>query len=67
MLALVGGEWLASCPNLFTPEERAPDIHWIRGWMDPRDSLEAVKQRKVLASARNRTFAIQPLAHHYTS
>jgi hypothetical protein len=24
---LAGGEWSASCPGRFTPEERAPDTH----------------------------------------
>jgi hypothetical protein len=37
--ALVGGEWLASCPCRFTPGERAPGTHWIGGWVDPRAGL----------------------------
>jgi hypothetical protein len=31
--ALVGGEWLASRPGSFTPEERAPGTHWIEDWV----------------------------------
>jgi hypothetical protein len=34
-LALVGGEWSASRPGSFTPEERAPGTHYIGGWVDP--------------------------------
>jgi hypothetical protein len=32
--ALVGGVWSASRPGPFTPWEKAPGIHWIRGWVD---------------------------------
>jgi hypothetical protein len=31
--ALVGGEWSASRPGRFTPEERTSGIHWIGGWV----------------------------------
>jgi hypothetical protein len=34
--ALVGGEWSASRPGRFTPEERSPFTHCIGGWVDPR-------------------------------
>jgi hypothetical protein len=27
--ALVGGEWLASCPGRFAPGERAPGTGWM--------------------------------------
>jgi hypothetical protein len=30
---IVGGEWSASRPSPFTPEERARGIHWIGGWV----------------------------------
>jgi hypothetical protein len=33
--ALDGGEWSASCPGRFTPRERAPSTHLIRGWEEP--------------------------------
>jgi hypothetical protein len=39
-LALVEGEQSASRPGRFTPEERAPGIHWIGGWANPRAGLE---------------------------
>jgi hypothetical protein len=34
--ALDGGEWSASYPGRFTPRERAPDAHWMGGWVGPR-------------------------------
>jgi hypothetical protein len=40
--ALGGGEWSASRPGRFTPRERAPDTHWIGGWVGPRAVLDAV-------------------------
>jgi hypothetical protein len=42
--ALVGGEWSASRPGRFTPEERAPGTHWIGGWVDPRASLDEIEK-----------------------
>jgi hypothetical protein len=38
--ALDGGEWSASRPGRFTPRERAPGVHWIGGWVDPRAVLK---------------------------
>jgi hypothetical protein len=46
--ALVGGEWLASRPNLFTPGEKDPGTHWTGGWVDPRTGLDDVEKRKFL-------------------
>jgi hypothetical protein len=46
--ALVGGEWSASRPGIFTFGERAPGIHWIEGWVDPRADLDDVEKRKFL-------------------
>jgi hypothetical protein len=45
--ALAGGEWSASHPGRFTPEERAPVTHWI-GWVGPRTGMDAVEKRKFL-------------------
>jgi len=45
--ALDGGEWSASHPGRFTTRERAPGIHWIGGWVDPRAVLEAEVKRKI--------------------
>jgi len=40
-----GGEWSASCLGRFTPRERAPDTHWIGGWVGHRAGLDAVAKR----------------------
>jgi hypothetical protein len=45
---LVGGEWLASRSGRFTPGERAPDTHRIRGWLVSRFGLDDVEKRKFL-------------------
>jgi hypothetical protein len=45
--ALDGGEWLSSPLSRFTPGERAPDIHWIGGWVCPRAGLEDVEMWKI--------------------
>jgi len=41
-LALDGGEWLASSSGLFTTNERDSGTHWIGGWLNLRDGLDAV-------------------------
>jgi hypothetical protein len=46
--ALAGGEWSALRPGRFTPGERAPDTHWIGGWVGPRAGLDDVEKRKFL-------------------
>jgi len=51
--ALDGGEWSASFPSHFMPGKRAPSIHRIGGWVEPRAGLNTVKKRKIPASARN--------------
>jgi hypothetical protein len=43
-----GGEWSASCSSCFTPEETARDTHCTGGWVDPRESVDAVKKRKII-------------------
>jgi hypothetical protein len=45
--ALVG-EWSASRNDHFTPEERAPGIHWIGGSVGPGTGLNDMKKRKML-------------------
>jgi hypothetical protein len=44
--ALVEGEWLASRPNCFNPEERALGTHWIGGRLGPGAGLDDVEKRK---------------------
>jgi hypothetical protein len=46
--ALAGGEWSASRHCRFTTEERAPDTHWIGGWVGPRAGLDDVKKKQFL-------------------
>jgi hypothetical protein len=47
--ALAGDEWPASRPGRFTSNERAPDTHWIGGWVGPRTGLEDADKRKFLS------------------
>jgi len=49
-----------SHPNCF-PGVRVPSTHWIGCWVGPRDSLDMMVKRKILAPARNRTPVIQSL------
>jgi hypothetical protein len=44
-LALVGGEWSASLQGRFTPKERAPNTHWIGGWVGPSAGLDDVEKK----------------------
>jgi len=46
--ALAGGEWSASCPDRFTPEERTHNYHCIGGWVGPRAGLGAVWKPNLL-------------------
>jgi hypothetical protein len=44
--ALAGRELSASRPGHFTPRERVPGIHGIRGWVGPRAGLDNMETRK---------------------
>jgi hypothetical protein len=46
--ALHVGEWLASRPNRFAPEEIAPGTHWIGGWVGHRRGLDAMEKKEIL-------------------
>jgi hypothetical protein len=46
--ALAGGEWSASRPGRFTPEEKAPSTYWIGGWVGPRAGMDDLEKRKFL-------------------
>jgi hypothetical protein len=52
-LALDEGEWSVSRPGRFTRRERAPDTHWIGGWVGLRAGLNAVVRRKVPSPCRD--------------
>jgi hypothetical protein len=63
--ALDGGEWSASRPDRFTPRERAPDTHFIGGYVDPRAVPDAVVKRKIPSPRRKSnpgTPIVQPVA-----
>jgi hypothetical protein len=66
--ALAGGEWSASRPGRFTPGERAPCIHWIEGWVDPRVGLDDVEKRKFLTlpGLELDLLVVQPVPSRYT-
>jgi hypothetical protein len=68
-LALDGSKWLASRPGCFTPRERAPDTHWIGGWVGTRAVMDVV-ERKIPSSHQElnpRTPIVQPIAQCYTN
>jgi len=44
-LALVGGEWPASCPNCLTPGKGAPSFHVTEDSLDPRAGLYMVAMK----------------------
>jgi hypothetical protein len=46
--AQTGGEWSVSRSCRFTPGQRAPGTHWIRGWLDLTAGLDDVEKRKFL-------------------
>jgi hypothetical protein len=46
-------------PTALLPEERAPVIHWIRGWVGHRASLDAVEKRKISYPSSS---ALQPVS-----
>jgi hypothetical protein len=67
--ALDGGEWSTSRPDRFTSRERAPDTHWIGGWVDPTAVLDEVIRRKIPNPRREsnpRTPIVQPIAQRCT-
>jgi hypothetical protein len=40
-------------PARFPPGEIAPSTHWVGDWVGPRSGLDAVQNRKIVASAGN--------------
>jgi hypothetical protein len=61
---LDGAEWSTSRPGRFIPVIRAPDTHWIGGWVDPNAGLDAMAKSKTpfRALAGNRTPVVQLVA-----
>jgi hypothetical protein len=67
--ALNEGEWSASHPGRFTPSERDPSTHWIRGCVAPRAGLDAVVKWKIPNPRREsnlRAPIVKPVASRYT-
>jgi hypothetical protein len=58
--ALDGGEGSVLCPCRFIPGERAPGIHWIGGWVGPRNGLKTIN-KKYLAPTGNLTPVVYPV------
>jgi hypothetical protein len=59
--ALGGGEWSPSHPSRFIPKEKAPGIHWIKGWMNLSSGLDILAKRSCLPLQQ-----FGPLSKHYT-
>jgi hypothetical protein len=66
--ALVGGGWLASRPDLFTPEEKALGTHWIGGWMVLRAGMDDVEKRILdpTGTRNSDPSSVQPVASRCT-
>jgi hypothetical protein len=66
--ALIVGEWSASRPGRFTPGERAPGAHWIRGWVCHRTGVDDVERRKSCPyrDSNSDPSAVQFVASRYT-
>jgi hypothetical protein len=67
--ALYWGERSASRPGRLTPKQRAPDSHWIGGWVGPRTVLDAVVKRNIPSPRRESNHGapiVQPVAQRYT-
>jgi hypothetical protein len=64
--ALDAGEWSASCPGRFTPDERTLGALWIEGWVGPSVILDSVECRQNFAPTGNQILAAQSVARRYT-
>jgi hypothetical protein len=53
---LDGSECSASRPSRFTSKERTDGTHYIRGWVGPRASLDAVANRKIPSPCQESNF-----------
>jgi hypothetical protein len=64
--ALDGGEWSGARHDCLTLGEEALGTHFIGGWLSPESVWTLWKGEKSIASAGNRTLAIQPVACRHT-
>jgi hypothetical protein len=60
LTSALDGEWSASRPGCFTPDERAPGIHSIGGWVDLR--ADGGEEEKIPFPVVNRTPVVQSAA-----
>jgi hypothetical protein len=62
--ALVGGEWLALRPGLFTPEESAPGNHSIECWVAPGTVWTTLRRENSWPywDSNSETSIVQPVA-----
>jgi hypothetical protein len=58
--ALDGDEWSASRLGRFTPRERAPDTHWIGGWVGSRAGLDVAVKIKIPSPPPPENRTIEP-------
>jgi len=52
-LTLDKGKKSATRAGQIIPGERTRGNHWIRGWVNPRDGLDAAAKRKIPAGESN--------------
>jgi hypothetical protein len=66
--ALAGGEWSALVSGRLNPRERAPGMHFIGDWVDPKAGLDDVGKRKFLRhqDSNSNPLIIQPVPSRYT-
>jgi hypothetical protein len=64
--ATVGGELSASRSCRFTSSERATATHWVGGWVEAAEGLEAVEKEPISAPCRKsktEPTVVQPISH----
>jgi len=62
----VGWRWVIFIPRPLYPRLRAPDTHWICGWVGSRADLNVVAKREIPVRIGNRIQVVQPIPSHYT-
>jgi hypothetical protein len=64
--ALGEDEWPASCSFHFTPKESYLGTHLIRGWVDPRGTLDSVEKKQISYPFQESKSGRLGWAHCYT-
>jgi hypothetical protein len=57
---LYGREWRVSYPGCFTSGDRAPEAHWIAGWVDPEPIWTVYMRENSLAPILSRASCPKP-------